>query len=262
VFPGATVQRRTRAFAAAVLVTLAAAAPSLAFAQEDPPPAPPTATTVPGTGSGRQWLVPVPVGCEVPALPDVVFVGTLLETGTPSGAPEVAEVETARYQIDQVRAGSVDRYSYGGVIDVRYGVDTKYLDKGDQYLVGASIDPATAVLVSKVRETEEPFGGDEVIGAAESDVNCPVLDDPVRTLHVDGTPIEAGVLTPLAGAKRSLLRALLLPLTAAVGIVFVLATIRWLITGVGRGVGAVLHTAGQTREVRAATRSRPRVREE
>lgn len=241
--------------AVAGLAALTAGLPSRTAAQEDPPDTP-----VPA--SGRQWLVPVPVGCKVPALPDVVFVGTLLETGTPAGAPEVAEVETARYQVDQVRVGSVDSYSYGGVIDVRYGVDTKYLDDGDQYLVGASLDAESAVLVSKVREAEPQFGGDEVIGAAESDVKCPVLDDPVRTLNVDGTSIEAGVLSPLGNAKRGLLRALLLPLVAAVAIVFVLAMIRWLFTGVFKGLGAVAHTAGQTREVRAATRSRPRVREE
>ena len=165
----------------------------------------PTTTVVADT-SGRQWLVPVPTGCEVPELPAVVFVGTLLETGTPAGAPEVAEFETARFKVDQARAGAVERYSYGGVIDVRYGIDTKYLDEGERYLVGASVDPTAGVLVSKVQEVEPQFGGDEVIGAAESDVTCPVIDDPVRTLDLDGTSVDAGVISPLLGAKRSMLR--------------------------------------------------------
>ena len=52
------------------------------------------------------------------------------------------------------------------------------------------------MLASKVREPEPEFGGDEVIGASESDVNCPELADPVRTTHTDGTPIDAGVLDP------------------------------------------------------------------
>ena len=147
-----------------------------------PPTSTAPTTTVPADTSGRQWLVPVPTGCDVPALPDVVFVGTLLETGTPAGAPETAEFETGRFRIDQARAGAIERYSYGGLIDVRYGIDTKYLDEGEQYLVGASVDPGAGVLVSKVQTTEPLFGGDEVIGAAESDVSCPVIDDPVRTL--------------------------------------------------------------------------------
>ncbi|HEU4840015.1 MAG TPA: hypothetical protein VFT09_01185 [Ilumatobacteraceae bacterium] len=222
-----------------------------------PPTTIPT-TTVVGDPSGRQWLVPVPIGCDAPLLPDVVFVGTLRETGTPSGQVERTENETARFQVDQVRAGAVDRYAYGGLIDVRYGVDTKYLDEGEQYLVAASVDPAAGVLASKVRQPEPEFGGDEVIGASESDVNCPELADPVRTTHTDGTSIEAGVLTPLAGAKRSVLRALLLPTLVAFGVIFVLVAIRWLLTGIGKGVGSVVHTAGQTREVRSATRGRPR----
>ena len=86
---------------------------------------------------------------------------------------------------------------------MRYGIDTKYLEKGEQYLVGASVDPAAGVLVVEGPRAAEPlFGGDEVIGAAESDVDCPVIDDPVRTLPLDGTPVDAGVLSPLTDAKR------------------------------------------------------------
>ncbi len=245
-------------------------------AQEPPAPAgaptttvplgttPPTSTapttTVPAATSGRQWLVPVPTGCDVPALPDVVFVGTLLETGTPAGAPESAEYETGRFQVDQARAGAVERYSYGGVIDVRYGIDTKYLDEGERYLVGASVDPAAGVLVSKVQTIEPLFGGDEVIGAAESDISCPVIDDPVQTLDPDGTPVDAGVLSPLLGAKRSILRSLLVPMTIAFGVIFGLVLLRWLITGVVRGTGSVIRIAAEPREVRAATRTRPNAR--
>jgi hypothetical protein len=215
-------------------------------------------TSVAGDPSGRQWLVPVPIGCDAPLLPDVVFIGTLRETGTPSGQAESAENETARFQVDQVRAGAVDRFAYSGLIDVRFGTDTKYLDEGEQYLVGASVDPVAGALASKVRQPEPEFGGDEVIGASESDVSCPELADPVRTTNTDGTPIDAGVLTPLAGAKRSVLRALLLPTLIAFGVIFVLVAIRWLFTGIGKGVGSVVHTASQTREVRSATRGRPR----
>ena len=134
---------------------------------------------------------------------------------------------------------------------MRYGIDMKYLDEGEQYLVGASVDPAAGVLSSKVREPEPLFGGDEVIGAAESDVKCPAIVDPVRTLDVDGTPIEAGVISPLADAKRSILRSLLLPLAIAFGIIFGLVLLRWILTGLGKGVGSVVRTAAEPREVRA-----------
>ena len=234
----------------------------VAGALEPPPDGGTPTTTVPAGTSGRQWLVPVPTGCEVPALPDVVFVGTLLETGTPAGAPETAEYETARFKVDQARAGAIERFSYGGFIDVRYGIDTKYLDADRRYLVGASVDPAAGVLVSKVQEAEPQFGGDEVIGAAESDVKCPVIEDPVRTLNLDGTSVDAGVVTPFLGAKRSILRALLIPTLIAFGVIFGLALLRWLLTGIGYGVSSVVRTAAEPREVRAATRTRPNVRPE
>ena len=238
--------------------TTTTVAPTTTVPLATTPPTTVPATTVVGDTSGRQWLVPVPIGCDAPALPDVVFIGTLRETGTPSGQTERTENETARFQVDQVRAGAVDRFAYGGLIDVRFGTDTKYLEEGEQYLVAASVDPVAGVLASKVRQPEPEFGGDEVIGASESDVSCPELADPVRTSHTDGTPIDAGVLTPLAGAKRSVLRALLLPALVAFGVIFVLVALRWLLTGIGKGVGSVAHTASQTREVRSATRGRPR----
>ena len=40
-------------------------------------------------------------------------------------------------------------------------------------------------------------------------------------------------------------------------IVFVLAALRWIITGAGRGVATVVRTASEPHEVRAAMRSRP-----
>lgn len=240
------------AVAGAIAVALSA---TPARAQEPPP----TPTTTP---DGRRWLVAVPTGCDAPPLPDVVFVGTLLETGTPSGAPQASEYQTGRFRVDQSRAGAIDRFAYNGVVDVRFGIDTKFLEEGDQYLIGASFDPTAAALVSKIREPEPAFGGDEVIGAAESDVTCPVIEDPVRAMRVDGTSIDAGVISPLSDAKRGIARSLLLPLTVACAVIFALAALRWLITGVVKGAGAVVGTAALPREKRAAMRSRPRITEE
>ena len=208
-----------------------------ARAQEPPP-----------TPDGRRWLVAVPTACNAPPLPDVVFVGTLLETGTPSGAPQESAFQTGRFRVDQARAGAVERFAYNGVVDVRFGIDTKFLEPGDQYLIGAAFDPDAAALVSKIREPEPAFGGDEVIAAAESDVTCPVIEDPVRAMRVDGTSIEAGVISPLADSKRGILRSLLLPLTVAFVVLFALASLRWLITGVFKGVGSVVGTASVPRE--------------
>ena len=112
------------------------------------------------------------------------------------------------------------KFTYNGIVDVRYGADTKDLAKGDQYLIGASVDPATGVLSSTVREAEPAFGGDDVIAAAQQDLKCPSLVDPVRTLHTDGTPVDDSLLKPLLDAKGRMLRAILLPLMIVMGVVF------------------------------------------
>ena len=118
-------------------------------------------------------------------------------------------------------------------------------------------------LVSKVREPEPSFGGDEVIAAAESDVNCPVIEDPVRAMRVDGTSDRCRRDQPAqptpSGASPVRCSC---PSAVAFAVVFALAAMRWLITGVFKGVGAVVGTASVPREKRAAMRSRPRVTEE
>ena len=62
-----------------------------------------------------------------------------------------------------------------------------------------------------------------------------------------------------SSSRGRLLRAILLPLGVAFAIIFVLVSIRWLITGTFKGVGSVVRTASEPREVRAAMRSRPNV---
>jgi hypothetical protein len=233
-----------RRVACVVVAGVGALAPVTAAAQDDPPDTAPAAAD----GSPRQWLVPIPDGCPAPALPDVVFLGTL----------RAKDFRTGRFRIDQVRAGVIERYSYGDLVDVRFGIDTKNLETGTQYLVGASLDPQNAVLTSKIRAAEPLFGGDDVIGAAETDIECPVLQDPVRTLLPNGASVDSGVLSPLTDSKRSLLRALLLPLGVALAAVFALVALRWLLTGIGWGVRSFTRTMSEPREVRAAVRSGPR----
>lgn len=216
-----------------------------------PAPTSAPATTIAAPTSGRSWPVLVPPGCPAPALPDVVFLGTLQAT----------DFRTGRFHVDQVRAGVIQRYAYGDQVDVRYGIDTKYLEVGDQYLVGASQDPDTALLSSRVTAAAPLFGGDQIIGATESDVACPMLDDPVRTLRPNGLSVESGVLTPLSDDTDGILRSILLPLAVAVGIVLGVVALRWFLTGLGYGVGSLIRSTRDTREVSAVKRSRLRARQ-
>jgi hypothetical protein len=60
----------------------------------------------------------------------------------------------------------------------------------------------------------------------------------VRTLDLDGTSVESGVLTPLYGEGRALLRAVLLPVVWVFGALLAIATLRsvlvWLLRGLMR----------------------------
>lgn len=161
-------------------------------------------------------LIPVPVGCEAPTLPRIVFVGTVVDR----------DFRTIRYRIDTIRAGRSDPFALGDLIDVRYGLDTQYLDDDGTYLVSAMVDPDLGLLVSRTSEPIEDFGGDEVIGVSETDVNCPDEEDPMRTLNVDGTPVDGGVLDPLFESKVRIAGAFVLPLSVAIGVIFVLSMFR------------------------------------
>ena len=205
-----------------------------------PPPTVAPSTTVAAQQIGRQWPVDIPTGCDAPPLPEVVFVGTVMAT----------DFQTGRFRIDQLRAGSVEGLSYEGVIDIRYGIDAKYLEVGRQYLVAASIDPATNVLTSRITEPAPLFGGDEVIGQSEVDVECPVLDDPVRTLRTNGLPVDSGLLRPLSDARGDVLRSIAIPLGLALAIVFGVVLVRWILTGLGWGVGTLFQRGRETPAIR------------
>ncbi|HSJ91548.1 MAG TPA: hypothetical protein VK917_05735 [Ilumatobacter sp.] len=171
-------------------------------------------------------LVPVPTGCTPPPEPHIVFVGEVVDR----------DVRTVRFRIDSIRYGRPDPFAGGDRIDVRYGLDAQYLDDGAEYLVAAVVDPDLGVLVSRVTDPIEHFGGDEVIGVSESDVSCPEFDDPMRTLHLDGTAIEGGVLDPFFDARIRILGSLLVPAGLALGAIFLLASLRLSVAGVYRGI--------------------------
>ncbi len=150
-----------------------------------------------------QGLIPIPVGCPRPEPAAVAFVGTMV------GKDDVTEV--VRFRIDQLRAGSAAPWAIDGLIDIRYGDDYRFLVKGDQYLIGAGSDPVYGVLSSTVRPAEPTFGGNDVIGVNDISVSCPRLDDPVRTVNLDGTSIDSGVLSLLSDDRRLLLATVAVP---------------------------------------------------
>ena len=212
-----------------------------ASAQEDPPPSEPAAAT------GRTPLVEIPVGCPIQPLPDVVFVGTVT----------ASDYRTARFRIDQARAGDITQFAAGELVDVRYGIDTKYLHDGRQYLIAAVYDANLDGLRSRVKPEEEVYGGDEIIGATESELVCPEIVDPMRTIHVDGSSVDSGLLRPLVDDRQGVLRALLIPIVLVIGAVFALAAIRWILTGFGRGVESLATSSSRANAQRQAA-ARPR----
>jgi hypothetical protein len=171
-------------------------------------------------------LIPVPAGCTAPAPPHVVFVGRV----------EQRDFRTVQFQIEQVRAGNPAPFGDADLVNVRYGLDSQYLDVGERYLVSAPVDPDLGILVSRVTEPVENFGGDEVIGVNETDVNCPAFDDPMRTLHVDGSTIDATVTGPFLAAKLRLLSAVLVPIGVAFAAIFLLAMLRLSVAGLYHSV--------------------------
>ncbi len=171
-------------------------------------------------------LVATPSGCQAPPTPVAVFVGTLVATDS----------ATARFTVDQVRAGTLDGYAVATTVDVRYGDDIRFLKSGQQYLVGVAPSPVLSVLTSKVRVPAPLFGGDAVIGANDTGVSCPRFEDAVKTLRTDGSDVDSGVLTPLATAKTSIAKAIAKPLAVAFVVLAVLATMKLLAAAMVRAL--------------------------
>jgi len=172
----------------------------------------------------------IPSSCTTPEPLRSVFVG------------EVSRVDAnfVLYEVVSERYGTVADLLRNGVLTVRYPIDdVRYLDVGRRFLVGAVAAPSgirgdVPVLESKVRVPPDMFGGDAV--AAVQRVSCPDYEDPVRTLRVNGDPIDTGLLRPLLSDRAGLLRALVLPIGVGLGLLFLLAATRVLITGSIRGM--------------------------
>jgi len=132
---------------------------------------------------------------------------------------------TATFRVVQVRAGSLEGYATNTtntLVDIRYGNDVKFLSVGESYLVGAGTDAATLVLSSSVRKSEALFGGNEVAGVDNGAKNCPLLEDPVRTLHVDGSSIDSGIFTSFFSRTGALAVAIIGPALLLLGLLIAL----------------------------------------
>jgi hypothetical protein len=190
-------------------------------------------------------IVAVPAGCPTPAATTAVFFGKV----------DKMDFRTAQFTVTSIRAGSLDGFAVGNQVQVRYGDDVRFLDVGTSYIVGATPDAATGVLVSKVREATPLFGGDAVAGADDSDVKCPTVEDPVMTLTTAATQIDTGLLTPLRSAKSDLLLAILRPLVVALAILIGLVLLKQLAFATGRSLRSNTVTE---RTVVRVSRRRPR----
>jgi hypothetical protein len=163
-------------------------------------------------------LIPIPSGCVSPPVATAVFVGSLVARAS----------NEARFEVEQIKAGSLEGYAFGAIVDVRYEENVYYtLEVGTSYLVGAAPD-GSGKLASKVREPKPLFGGDGVIGANDNDVQCPEIEDPLRTINADGSEIDVGLLTPLSRNKAVLLSAIARPVVIGFGVLLLLTAIKML----------------------------------
>lgn len=162
-----------------------------------------TSTSTSSTTTSTTTTVPtavttVPEGCALPPVAQAVFVGSI------ASLDPVAAVFT----VTQVRAGTLDGYINGNSVEVRYGRDVKYLKKNKTYIVGVALDSVTLKLSSTIRDSNELFGGAEVVG---SNTRCPNFEVAARTLHDDGTSIDSGLFVTIFDQPVRLLAALVLP---------------------------------------------------
>ena len=206
--------------------------------------APAGATPEPDDSADPGRLIPIPPGCPEPDEADVVFVGVVVDK---DGYIDRGAV---RFEIQQLRAGSASPFAADGMIDVRYGPDSKYLDVGDRYLVSAAVDPDIGRLASTVSPAAPLFGGNDVIGVDDTDEECPPIETTIVTLHTDGSSVDSSVLSPMFADGRVLLATIGVPAAVAglvlVGLVILRSVWRWGMGGIfALGRAAVTPTPDQ-----------------
>lgn len=152
----------------------------------------------------------VPVGCPPAPVSQAVFVGKV----------KVLDATQALFELTRLRSGSLAGYSTevpnvdGTVVTevgIYYGRDVKFLEVGGSYLVGTALDSTTGRIYSRVTEEAPLFGGNEVADINNSGVVCPTFPDVARTLNVDGSSVESGVLSGLSGESDRIVLAIAVP---------------------------------------------------
>ena len=106
----------------------------------------------------------VPASCFIPTPVQATFVGRL----------SASDRRTARFEVTQMRGGSLNGYSVANLVDVQYDEDVRYLDLDQSYIVAVGIDQSSGVLYSKIRDPEPLYGGSQVVGV-NSGVKCPEI---------------------------------------------------------------------------------------
>jgi hypothetical protein len=179
-----------------------------------PSSVPVTEATVPGSTpdttipTDETSTTALPAGCPLPPAAHAVFTGRLTAHDT----------VTARFAVVEVLSGSLDGFEAGGAVDVLFNDDIRFLEIGAEYLVSAGIDDASGKLLSRARVVPPMFGGDEVVGVNDRDVECPTYLDPLVSKMSDGTSIDTGVLSPMLSDKKAILGAFLKPMAVAFGV--------------------------------------------
>ena len=152
----------------------------------------------------------VPVGCPPPPVSQAVFIGKA----------KILDATQVVYELVRLRSGSLAGYSTESPTDagtvvtdvgIYYGRDVKFLSVGSTYLIGTALDPTTGRIFSRVTEEAPLFGGNQVADINNSGVVCPTYPDVARTLNVDGSSIESGVLSGLQGESGRIALAVLVP---------------------------------------------------
>lgn len=190
-------------------------------------------------------LIPLPAGCTAPPTATAIFEGKVTANSS----------TTTRFLVTRMRTGSLRGYAVGNLVDVVYIQESRFLHVGQEYVVG--VGSSKGRLISRVREPAPKFGGDAVIGVNDTDAPCPILEDPIRTLLTDGSPVESGVFSEMTSDKSRLLQAALGPLAVGLLILTGLAVLKQMVFATGRSLREVMDHEAEVMRVQPIDRSGP-----
>lgn len=208
----------------------------------------------------------IPVGCDPLIVPQAIAVVTFAQmdgpvrNGKSNTDPRLAK--TTRFNIDSVRAGSLDGFGNGKQIDIDYGPDKQFLVLNHTYVAAVAADPVTGKLTSKLKIEPKMFGGNQVIGVDDKPNNCPRVVDTIITTELDGSLVDTGMLSKFTADKKDLVLAFAKPAAAVFAVLlglvllkhFGLAMWQW----VRRFRFGVQETRARGKRIRAARKAQAR----